>query len=76
MKVDELNLLSTCFMAAAVVVSLTAPTRSQNNISGNETQTSSRRYDSDGFPALVGVYTLLFKLYFFLLQHDYSISLL
>lgn len=56
MKVGDFNLLSTCFVAA-VVVSLTARSRSQENMLSNETKIASGRDDSGKFPALVGVYT-------------------
>lgn len=62
MKLDDFNLLTTCFVAA-VVVSLTAPSKSHENMPGNETETASSRDVSGEFPTLVGVYTLLFSLY-------------
>ncbi len=65
MKLDDFNLITTCFVAA-VVMSLTAPSKSHENMPGNETETASSRDDSGEFPALVRVYTLLFSLYFVL----------
>ena len=58
MNVDSPRLISIC-LVAALVLSLTVQSRSEGNLRGNQTKTSSRKNDSGEFPVLVGMYIMI-----------------